>query len=85
MPGWQSGQLHLTVNQASLRLRRFESFTRHQIFRLGQRPMRNIFGDGKDSKAGPSVGEGGGVDGSASRRRPVTESFILYMTESFQV
>jgi len=47
--------------------------------------MRNIFGDGKDSKAGPSVGEGGGVDGSASRRRPVTESFILYMTESFQV
>lgn len=28
MPGWQSGQLHLTVNQ-TLRLRWFESITRH--------------------------------------------------------
>ena len=29
MPGWQSGQLHQTVNLTPLRLRRFESFTRH--------------------------------------------------------
>ena len=32
MPGWRSGQSHLTVNQAPSWLRRFESFTRHQSF-----------------------------------------------------
>lgn len=31
MGSWQSGQLHQTVNLAPLRLRRFESYTAHQI------------------------------------------------------
>ena len=31
MRRWQSGQLHLTVNQTPLRLRRFESYPAHKI------------------------------------------------------
>ena len=42
MGEWQSGQLHLTVNQASLWLRWFESILTHQDGNFPQRLWRGV-------------------------------------------
>ena len=44
MGAWQSGQLHLTVNQAALCLRRFESCRSHTKNQTAHNLSRLIFG-----------------------------------------